>query len=33
MEGRVRQEVLRDGRRWDGLYMGILRDEWLRVNR
>jgi RimJ/RimL family protein N-acetyltransferase len=33
MEGRVRQEVLRDGRRWDGLYMGILRDEWLRANR
>ncbi|HET7087605.1 MAG TPA: GNAT family protein [Anaerolineae bacterium] len=28
VEGRSKQEVLRDGRRWDGIYMGILRDEW-----
>lgn len=29
MEGRCRQEVLREGRRTDTLWMGILRDEWL----
>ncbi len=28
VEGRIRQEMVRDGRRWDGIYMGILRDEW-----
>jgi len=28
-EGRVRGAMLRDGKRWDFLYMGILRDEWL----
>jgi RimJ/RimL family protein N-acetyltransferase len=28
-EGRVRGAMLRDGRRWDFLYMGILREEWL----
>jgi RimJ/RimL family protein N-acetyltransferase len=28
-EGRVREVMLRDGRRWDFLYMGLLRDEWL----
>jgi RimJ/RimL family protein N-acetyltransferase len=27
-EGRIRQVMLRDGRRWDYLYMGILREEW-----
>jgi RimJ/RimL family protein N-acetyltransferase len=27
-EGRVRQELQREGRHWDGLYMGILRGEW-----
>jgi len=27
-EGRVRQALNRDGRRWDILYMGILREEW-----
>lgn len=27
-EGRVRQVMLRDGRRWDYVYMGILREEW-----
>jgi RimJ/RimL family protein N-acetyltransferase len=27
-EGRVRQTILRDGKRWDFLYMGILREEW-----
>jgi RimJ/RimL family protein N-acetyltransferase len=29
MEGRMRGEGLRDGVRYDGFYMGILRDEWL----
>jgi len=28
-EGKVRGAMLRDGKRWDFLYMGILRDEWL----
>jgi len=27
-EGRVRHCILRDGKRWDMLYMGILRTEW-----
>jgi RimJ/RimL family protein N-acetyltransferase len=29
LEGRLRGEVLREGRRYDALYMGILREEWL----
>jgi RimJ/RimL family protein N-acetyltransferase len=29
LEGRVREEGLRDGVRYDGLDMGILREEWL----
>jgi len=28
-EGRVRGPMLREGKRWDFLYMGILREEWL----
>jgi RimJ/RimL family protein N-acetyltransferase len=28
-EGRVREVMQRDGKRWDFLYMGILREEWL----
>jgi len=28
-EGRIRGAILREGKRWDWLYMGILRDEWL----
>jgi RimJ/RimL family protein N-acetyltransferase len=28
-EGRVRQSALRDGRRWDLIHMGILKDEWI----
>ena len=28
VEGRSRQEMLRDGRRWDALTMGILREDW-----
>jgi RimJ/RimL family protein N-acetyltransferase len=27
-EGRSRQELHREGRRWDVIYMGILRSEW-----
>jgi RimJ/RimL family protein N-acetyltransferase len=27
-EGRIRQELLRGGKRWDVLLMGILRREW-----
>ena len=28
-EGRTRHDTLREGRRTDGLWMGILREEWL----
>lgn len=28
-EGRVRQSINREGRRWDLVYMGILKEEWL----
>jgi RimJ/RimL family protein N-acetyltransferase len=28
-EGRVRKYLNREGRRWDLLYMGITKDEWL----
>lgn len=30
IEGRVRQALLRDGRRWDWIVMGILKEEWER---
>lgn len=30
-EGRVRGEQLREGRRTDGIFMGILREEWLQM--
>ena len=30
-EGRERQFLNREGRRWDLLYMGILRDEWMKL--
>jgi RimJ/RimL family protein N-acetyltransferase len=29
-EGRERGVLLREGKRWDVLYMGILRDDWLK---
>jgi RimJ/RimL family protein N-acetyltransferase len=32
-EGRRRLALQREGRRWDELYMGILREEWLEFNR
>lgn len=33
LEGRTRQDTLRDGKRSDSLWMGILREEWLQRNR
>jgi len=32
-EGRTRCLLHREGRRWDELYMGILREEWLEQNK
>lgn len=31
-EGRIRQALSRDGRRYDLVYMGILRQEWQQAN-
>jgi RimJ/RimL family protein N-acetyltransferase len=31
-EGRIREFILRDGKRWDMLHMGILRQEWRAAN-
>jgi RimJ/RimL family protein N-acetyltransferase len=31
IEGRARGLILREGRRWDVIYMGILRDDWLKL--
>ena len=31
LEGRTRGAMLREGRRWDWLWMGILREEWEQV--
>lgn len=31
LEGRTRQDVLREGKRYDSLWMGILREEWLQT--
>jgi RimJ/RimL family protein N-acetyltransferase len=31
LEGRTRQDVLREGKRTDTFWMGILRDEWLQM--
>ena len=28
-EGRTRKQVLREGKRWDEVHMGVLRGEWL----
>ena len=30
-EGREREVLLREGRRWDVHYMGILREDWLKL--
>ena len=32
LEGRTRKDVLREGKRTDTLWMGILREEWLHKN-
>lgn len=32
VEGRLRQALQREGRRWDALFMGILKDEWMEQN-
>lgn len=32
LEGRIRGEGFRDGVRYDSLWMGILREEWLALN-
>lgn len=29
IEGRQRKTMMREGKRWDVIYMGILREEWL----
>lgn len=29
IEGRLREAIARDGRYWDEIHMGVLRDEWL----
>jgi len=31
LEGRTRKDVLREGKRTDTLWMGVLRDEWLQL--
>ena len=31
-EGRKRQLLSREGKRWDELSMGILREEWMELN-
>ena len=31
-EGRTRKVLNKEGKRWDILYMGILREEWLELN-
>jgi RimJ/RimL family protein N-acetyltransferase len=31
LEGRTRQDMLREGKRYDSLWMGILREEWLQI--
>ena len=32
-EGRMRQVLNREGKRWDLLFMGILRDEWMNLQK
>lgn len=31
LEGRTRKDLMRDGKRRDSLWMGVLREEWLRM--
>ncbi len=32
IEGRQRSALLKDGKRWDIIYMGILLDDWMELN-
>ena len=32
LEGRTRQDVMREGKRFDSLWMGILREEWIQMH-
>lgn len=32
VEGRLREAIVREGRHWDELQMGVLRDEWLEAH-
>jgi len=32
IEGRMREAILKEGQRWDMIYMGILREEWEQLN-
>ncbi len=32
VEGRLRGALLKDGKRWDVLYMGILHEDWMELN-
>jgi RimJ/RimL family protein N-acetyltransferase len=31
VEGRIRGAMLRDGKRWDFIWMGVLREDWLKL--
>ena len=31
LEGRTRQDLMREGKRYDSLWMGILREEWMQM--
>lgn len=31
MEGRVRGAMLREGKRWDYIWMGVMREDWLKL--
>ncbi len=33
VEGRIRQMIQREGRRWDVIFMGILREDWLQLQK
>ncbi len=33
VEGRVREAVHRDGKRWDVVFMGLLRDDWINAHK
>lgn len=33
LEGRTRQDLMREGKRYDSLWMGILREEWMQIQK